>query len=201
MRYGKIDQTKILMGTAKNLPEDLTRVHKAIKKKFQNKKLIFGDGNLNAKVVFVSEIPGPEEERESRPLAGLSAKFLNQLLKSAGIDKKKIYVTNVVKYFPSSGKMPTSKEIKSHALFLKEELKSIHPQVVVTLGNIALNGVGMRQPLDNVHGRVFNLGSYELLPTFHPGHALQNAEVKILCQKDFIKLKELLNKPVPTETN
>lgn len=176
-------------------PEELSRVHRALKKKFQNKKLIFGDGVYDARVVFVSEMPGPDEEREAKPLAGLSAKLLQQLLKSAGIDKRKIYMTNVIKYLPANGKLPSPKEIKSHATFLKEELKSINPQVVVTLGNIALNGVGLRQPLDNVHGRVFNLGSYELLPTFHPETALNDEQIKTLLVSDIRKLKELLDKP------
>ncbi len=179
-------------------PEDLTRVHKALKKKFQNKKLIFGDGHLGADIVFVSEMPGPDEQKEAKPLAGLSAKLFNQLLRSAGINKNKVYVTNVVKYFPD-GKMPTPKEIKSHSFFLKEELKTIGPKVVVTLGNIALNGVGMRQPLDNVHGRSFNLGSYELLPTYHPGSALKDAQIKNILETDFKKLKDLLAKPKEIE--
>ena len=90
-------------------------------------------------------------------------------------------------------KVPTAKEIKSYVPFLKEELKTINPLLVVTLGNMALNGIGMRQPLDNVHGRTFNLGSYELLPTFHPDHALKDSQIKKILELDFIKLKKLLD--------
>ncbi len=171
---------------------DLTQVNNSLKRKFKDKKLIFGSGDAAAKICFVCEMPGDDEEREGKPLAGHREKLLNQLLRNLGVNKKKVYVTNVVKYVPR-GKQPTPKEIKSYVPFLKEELKLINPQIVVTLGNMALNGIGLRQPLDNVHGRTFNFGSYELLPTFHPEHALKDPQVKTLLESDFVKLKNLIS--------
>ncbi len=171
---------------------DLQQVNNSLKKKFKDRKLIFGSGDATAKLVFVCEMPGDDEEREDKPLTGHKEKLLNQLLKTLGVNKNKVYITNVVKYVPR-GKIPTPKEIKSYVPFLKEELKTISPQIVVTLGNMALNGIGMRQPLDNVHGRTFNLGSYELLPTFHPDHALKDPQVKTLLESDFIRLKNLID--------
>ena len=171
---------------------DLQQVNNSLKKKFKDRKLIFGSGDATAKLVFVCEMPGDDEEREDKPLTGHKEKLLNQLLKTLGVNKNKVYITNVVKYVPR-GKIPTPKEIKSYVPFLKEELKTISPQIVVTLGNMALNGIGMRQPLDNVHGRTFNLGSYELLPTFHPDHALKDPQVKTLLESDFSRLKKLID--------
>jgi len=168
----------------------LQQVNIALKKKFKDKNLVFGYGASDARILFVGEAPGAAEEREGRPMAGNPAKLLNQLLRSVGIDKKKIYLTNVLKY--TALKTPTPKEIKSHVPFLKEEIKTVGPQIVVTLGNMALNGVGLRQPLDNIHGRVINFGHYELLATFHPVSALRDPEVRSLLETDFIKLKELL---------
>ncbi len=122
---------------------------------------------------------------------------LNKLLKEAGIDRRKVYVTNVVKYRPIADKQPTPKEIKSHASFLKEEIRTVNPEIVVTLGNLALNGVGLRIPVENVHGRTFPLGGYRLLPTFHPERALRDPDAKILLEADFAKLKELFKSPKP----
>jgi len=181
--------------TATTTPQELDRVNKALKKKFLNKKLVFGSGLVPSKVVFVTEIPGPDEILEARPITGHSEKILHQILKSIGIDKKKIYITSVVKYSATPGKALSAKEIKSHIPFLKEEIKAINPQVVVTLGMAALNGIGLRQPLINVHGRTFNFGSYDLIPTFHPSRALQDPEIKIHITNDLAKLKELLKKP------
>jgi len=170
---------------------DLQQVNNSLKLKFKGKKLIFGSGNATANIVFVCEMPGEDEEQEDKPLTGHREKLLNKLLKTLKINKKKVYITNVVKYAPK-GKIPTSKEIRSYVPFLKEELKTINPQIVVTLGNIALNGIGLRQPLINVHGKTFNLGSYELFPTFHPEHALKNPEIKTLLESDFSKLGNLI---------
>ncbi|MBP9821948.1 MAG: uracil-DNA glycosylase [Candidatus Pacebacteria bacterium] len=185
--------------TATTTPQELDRVNKALKKKFLNKKLILGSGSVPAKLVFVTEIPGADEVRESRPLTGLSEKMLHQVLKTVGIDKKKIYITSVVKYSATPGKAISPKEIKSHIPFLKEEIKAINPSVVVTLGMTALNGIGLRQPLDNVHGRTFNFGSYELIPTFHPSHAVNDPQIKAHLTNDLSKLKELLKKPAENQ--
>lgn len=179
--------------------QKLQQVNDSLKKKFINKKLVFGRGFAGAKIVFVCEAPGPEEEKEGKPISGHSEKILNQLLRATGIDKNKIYVTNVLKYYPKD-RIPTSKEIKSYVPFLKEEIKAIEPRVVVTLGNMALTGIGLRQPLDNIHGRSFNFGSYDLLPTFHPKTTIDNAQTKTLIQNDFIKLRELIKKPLELES-
>lgn len=174
---------------------NLKHVHNALKQKFQGKKLIFGQGSVGSKIVFVAEIPGQDEDKGNKPVAGAPEKYLNKLLKSLGIDKRKVYITNVVKYFPSERSL-TPKEIKAHLPFLKEEIKSVGPNIVVTLGTSALNGIGLRQPLDNVHGKIFNLGPYSLFPTFHPRNALQNDQIKAQLEADFIKLKDLVKKPV-----
>ncbi len=83
-----------MKATTTTTPQELERVNKALKKKFLDKKLIFGSGSVPAKVVFVTEIPGPDEVRESRPLTGYSEKVFHQILRSVGVDKKKIYVTS-----------------------------------------------------------------------------------------------------------
>ena len=179
----------------------LQHVHSGIKSKFRGKKIVFGFGSVDAKIVFVSEMIGPDEEKEGKPIAGAAAKLLNGLLKTAGIDKRKVYITTVIKYHPGLAH-PTPKEIKSHANFLRDEIKTVGPQVVVTLGNLALNGVGLRQPVENVHGRAFHLGDHELFPTFHPSHALKDKSVKALLEADFIKLKQILElrkqEPIPS---
>lgn len=175
-----------------NETKTLTSVNKALKEKFKDKKLVFGQGSVGARIVFVSEMLDTNGEKDNKPVSGPHGKLLNQLLKNAGIDRNKVYVTNVVKYRPEQDKMPTPKEIKSHATFLKEEIRTVNPEVVVTLGNLALNGVGLRIPVENVHGRTFPLGAYQLLPTFHPDKALTDPQAKALLEADFAKLKELL---------
>jgi DNA polymerase len=176
----------------------LNQVNQAIKKKFSGRKLVFGKGQVGSRVVFVCEIPGEEEHKNNKPIAGHPEKLLSQMLKSAGIDKKKVYFTNVIKYSASIDKAITPKELKANGPFLKEEIKTVGPKIVVTLGNTALNGLGVRLPLDNIHGRTLNFGSYELLPTFHPEHALKDSTVKTLLQNDINKLRDLINQEKTT---
>ncbi|HXV27246.1 MAG TPA: uracil-DNA glycosylase [Candidatus Paceibacterota bacterium] len=173
-------------------PKTLKSVNTALKEKFKGKKLVFGKGTVGARIVFVNEVLDQDGEREGKPMGGNHAKELNRLLRSAGIDSKKVYVTNVVKYRPDDDKLPTPKEIRSHASFLKDEIRSVNPEVVVTLGNLALNGVGLRIPVENVHGRTFPLGTFKLLPTMSPSKALKDPSVKSLLEADFAKLRDLL---------
>lgn len=173
-------------------PRTLKHIHDDLKSKFPDKIFVSGYGHAQAPVVIVSDAPGVDEEKMKKPLAGKRGQLLNQLLKAAGIDKRKVYITNTIKYRPEVGFASTSKEIRAHAAFLKEELHSINPHVVITLGDLALTGLGLRQPLHNVHGRTFNFGSYEVVPTFHPEAALRDPQIKALLQADFVKVRELL---------
>ncbi|MDP3697835.1 MAG: uracil-DNA glycosylase [Candidatus Taylorbacteria bacterium] len=173
------------------MEDALTQVNKALKKKFSTKKLIFGQGFDGAKVVFVVDPPTHKDEAENKPITGHSEKALNKLLRLAGLNKQRVYITNVIKYTVSD-RVHTAKEIKASVPFLKEEIKTIQPAVVVTLGNTALNGIGLRQPLVNVRGKTFNFGSYELLATHHPESLLKNPGLQPEIEADFLKLKELL---------
>jgi DNA polymerase len=171
------------------MTDTLKQVNTALKKKFPGKKIVLGTGHDAAKIVFICEAPTLAELAEGKPLAGTAEKLLNKLLKIAGIDKRRVYMTNVIKYIVD-GRVHTSKEIKAAVPFLKDEIKTIKPEIVVTLGPTALNGVGLRLPLDNAHGRVFNMGTYDLIPTFHPGHANKDQWTNSLIQADFMKLRE-----------
>lgn len=166
----------------------LKHVHDELKKKFKDKKLVFGSGSLSASVVLVGETATPD----GKIIDAKHEKLILKLLKSAGIDKKQVYITAAIKYSPARGSTVSPKEVKSHSTFLKEEIHSLDPKVVVTLGNIALNGVGMRQPLENVHGRTFLLGAFDLLPTYHPEHAIKDPGIFSVLEADFIKLKSLI---------
>lgn len=180
-------------------PNKLQPINKSLKKKFVAKKLIFGQGFDSAKVVFVVDPPTDREEQENKPITGHGEKNLHKLIRLAGLNKQRVYITNVIKY-AVSGRIHTPKEIKASVPFLKEEIKSIQPRVVVTLGTTALNGIGLRQPLFNVRGKTFNFGSYELLPTHHPESALKNPALQPELEADFIKLKELLASEKQSDT-
>ncbi|MEM2873953.1 MAG: uracil-DNA glycosylase [Candidatus Nanoarchaeia archaeon] len=121
-------------------------------------KMILGEGPKNAKIVFIGEAPGVEEEKKGRPFVGRAGKFLDKQLKLHKIDRKKVYITNVVKVRCIGP--PKPKLIKKYLPMLKRELKQIKPEVIVLLGKIAAKNV----PL------VFN-ATYIELP--HPSAAMR----------------------------
>jgi len=176
-------------------PKTLSAVNKALKAKFKGKKLVFGRGVVGARVVVVSDMLDLHGEKEAKPVGGPNARLLNVLLKRAGVSPSRVYVTNVIKYRPISDKLPTPKEIRNHAVFLKDEIRSVNPEFVVTLGDLALNGVGLRVPIENVHGRTFPLGTCQLMPTFLPNHALKDPTKRILLEEDFARLRILIKGP------
>ncbi|MEK7604117.1 MAG: uracil-DNA glycosylase [Patescibacteria group bacterium] len=180
--------------------QKLQQVHTALKKKFSNRKLVFGMGAIGSKIVLVTDHPGQDGAKEGKPIAGDNGKLLNKLLRSAGIDVKNVYFTNVIKYHPKD-KKPASKEIRSYVPFLKEEIRMVGPKVVVTLGDTALNSIGLRQPLSNVHGKTFNFGSYTLIPTFHPEMAAKDPEIQMLLVADLSKLKKIVAEAEKEQNN
>ncbi|OGN08304.1 MAG: hypothetical protein A2750_00600 [Candidatus Yanofskybacteria bacterium RIFCSPHIGHO2_01_FULL_45_42] len=170
----------------------LQHIQEALKKKFKGKKLVFGHGLIGSKIAFVGESPDEHEEREGKAFAGPSGQLLNQFLRKANIDPRKVYVTHILKYRPSPDRVPTLKEIKANVPFLKEEIKTIGPKVVVTLGTMALSGIGLKLPLGNVHGKVFHFGDYSLLPTYHPAHGQSDPQIGSIINLELAKIKELL---------
>jgi len=171
--------------------EKLRLVHGAIKKKFKGKKIVFGQGPLNATVALVCDAPDKDEHADGALGNGKYAKPIADLLKSAGIDLRQVYHTAAIKYHAPNHKFLTPKEVKSCSNFLKEELKIIEPKLVITLGANALRGVGLRLPIDNARGRLLNLGAYHLLATYHPSQAETDPFAKKLAETDILKAKEL----------
>ena len=173
------------------VPQKFKTMHAELKEKFKGHKLVLGYGPMDAKIVFVSERAPHERDVTDKAMTPIHEKTFNQLLKTAGINKRHIYVTNVVKYAQEQTERISPKEMRVHGAFLREELKTINPKIVVTLGDLALMGVGLRQPLENVHGRTFAMGAFQLLPTFHPESARTDARIRLLTETDFRKLKEM----------
>src|SRR3989338_7675384 len=120
MKSCKVLPIFIQYGRLRALMENtLDQVNKSLKKKFSTKKIIFGQGFVGAKVVFVVDPPTQKEEQENKPLTGQNEKSLNKLLRLAGLNKQKVYITNVIKYTVNV-RIHTAKEIKASVPFLKE---------------------------------------------------------------------------------
>ena len=158
--------------------------------------IVFGEGNPDARLVFIGEAPGKNEDEQGRPFVGRSGKLLDKMLHAAGISRNDIYITNIVKCRPPHNRTPKADELKlGKELLLEKELQIIKPKVICTLGTSALVGLtGASHALSKIRGHPIIYNDMLLLPTFHPAYALRSKRFENALQEDIIKAVELSQK-------
>jgi DNA polymerase len=153
-----------------------------------------GEGNPNAKIVFIGEAPGKTEANTGRPFIGRSGKLLRELIRSAGLDDvKDVYITSPVKYLPKHG-TPTPAEIAHGRIHLNRQLDIINPKVIVLLGSTAVQAVlEEKVPVLSRHGKTIEKNGRKYFLTLHPAAAIRFVKFKKLILEDFKKLKKIQN--------
>ncbi len=159
-----------------------------------SRRLVPGEGNLEAKVVFVGEAPGRVEDELRRPFVGPAGKLLEEILAELGLARQEIYITNIVKFRPPENRDPTSEEIAVFRPSLLKELSLINPLLVVVLGRHALVALLPDLKLAEVKGQVIRRGGRLYYVTYHPAAALHNPHLKSSLIADLQKLPVLLRK-------
>ena len=169
--------------------------------RIKNKVLpVIGEGSHYAEIMFVGEAPGKNEAETGRPFCGAAGKVLDELLASISLDRKKVYVTNIVKDRPPSNRDPLPEEIELYSPFLDRQIQIIKPKVIATLGRFSMEYImkkfGLESRLESVsqmHGRIFDAhtdyGTVKIVPLYHPAVALYNRSQIDLLKKDFEVLK------------
>ncbi len=159
---------------------------------------VIGEGNHDAKIMFIGEAPGENEAKTGRPFCGRAGQVLEELLKSVGIDRKDVYITNIVKDRPPKNRDPLPDEIAMYAPFLDRQIEIIKPQVVATLGRFAMTYVMNRYglewetaPISVLHGKIMQANTFKLLPLYHPAAAIYNQQLLTTLEQDFQLLKEV----------
>jgi DNA polymerase len=168
-----------------------------LNKDFPGKKLVFSDGNKNAKVMIVGEAPGRTEDKLQKPFVGRAGKLLDSLLQSINLNRSKVYITNVVNYRPDKNRKPTALEIHVFKKILFKHIEIINPKCILLLGATAatavLNNTG---PLSDVRGKWKNIkianSYYDILTTFHPAFLLRQPAQKKSTLKDLLEFKRKL---------
>ncbi len=167
--------------------------------------LVFGDGNAEAKVMFIGEAPGEKEDLEGIPFVGKAGKELDKLLYKIGLTRKDIYIANILKYRPPKNRDPKIDEIKRHTPYLLKQIKIIEPKVIVTLGNYSTKFVlGGFKPenIKNVEGisklrgkpKKLKSKNYEfiVIPIYHPAAILYRPQLRKDFEKDFQLIKKFI---------
>jgi uracil-DNA glycosylase len=174
---------------------------------FHNRKnVVFGMGNLDSKIVFISEAPWNEDDETGKVFSGEKGELFNKILSSIGLDRSSIYITDIVKCIPFDNykerRTPIKEEIDSCLRILKKEIEIINPKVICTLGNTSTQYL-LRTEEDfmSLHGNLYDniffsdkLKSIKIFPLFHPAFLIRKPEMKKYAWEDLKKLKDILEK-------
>ncbi|GFI61856.1 type-4 uracil-DNA glycosylase [Clostridiales bacterium] len=176
--------------------EDLNkRIASATAIKFPEKRVIFGEGNAEAKIMLIGEAPGGDEEAQGRPFVGKAGKNLMEFLTSLSLCRHELYITNVVKIRPccissKTGKIinrsPNRTELDFFTPFIFDEIKTISPQLAVTLGNVPLRILlgNENASIGNYHGKIICHDDMRIFPLYHPAAVIYNRNLEEVYRRD-----------------
>ncbi len=155
---------------------------------------VFGEGNIDAKIMFVGEAPGKNEAREGRPFIGRSGKLLRQCIADVGLSEKDIYITSPVKYLPERG-TPSKSQIQHAKTHFDLQVELIDPAIIVLLGKTAIFAVLQQDiPVLTQHGTIVKKNNRTYIVTIHPSAALRFPKYKSIIEADFNVMKTFLVK-------
>lgn len=157
-------------------------------------RLVFGDGNPHADVMFIGEAPGRNEDLQGKPFVGAAGKLLDELLASIGLSRSDVYIANVLKSRPPNNRDPLPEEIEECTPFLREQIRLIDPRVIVTLGKFATQFMlRTNRGITQLRGRRHEVDGRAVLPIFHPAAALYDQTKRDVLFDDFKRLAVLLS--------
>jgi len=160
--------------------------------------LVFGEGDPEARLVFVGEAPGYREDQTGRPFVGPAGELLNDMIGAMGLERGDTYICNVLKSRPPDNRDPRPEEIRECFPFLRKQLEIIEPDVIVTLGRPATqNLLDSDQPLGALRGRWQEWEEIPVMPTYHPAYLLRNADQKRKVWNDLQLVVDRLDLPGP----
>ena len=171
-------------------------------------QVVFSRGNPEARLMFVGEAPGADEDRQGLPFVGKAGQLLDRILEAAGIDPNEVYITNVVKCRPPNNRTPLPDEVKiCTQLWLLPEIEIVRPQIIVPLGSVATQFfLGQKVSITKARGQWFEWNGIKVFPMFHPAYLLRNpsrapGSPKALTWRDIQEVKRALDalgeKPKP----
>jgi uracil-DNA glycosylase family 4 len=156
------------------------------------KQLVFADGNPDAEIVFIGEAPGAKEDELGKPFVGAAGKFLDEMLAGIGLQRREVYITNIVKYRPPGNRDPEPAEIDAFMPYLLKQIELIRPKLIVFLGRHAMSVFLPELRISQVHGQPKRKNGRVYLPLFHPAAALYNGAMRQTLIEDFAKIPKIL---------
>jgi uracil-DNA glycosylase family 4 len=158
------------------------------------KTIVFGEGDPKAKLVFVGEGPGAEEDASGRPFVGRAGQLLDKIIVAIGLKREDVYIANIVKCRPPGNRTPERDEVETCEPFLSRQLAFIRPDVIVALGSPAFQCLlRTREPITRARGEWREWNGIKVMPTFHPAFLLRSPDKKREVWEDMKKVRDYLN--------
>ena len=155
--------------------------------------IVLGEGNINAKIMFIGEGPGADEDKQGVPFVGKAGQLMNKAFQALGINREEIYIANIVKCRPPSNRVPEEDEAQACLNYLRNQVVLIKPEIIVLLGSTALKNIlGKEYGITAVRGKWMEKNGIKYMPTWHPAALLRDENKKIECWQDLKELKKYL---------
>src|SRR5215831_19127106 len=165
------------------------------------KNAVPGDGPADAKIMFIGEGPGQNEDEQGHPFVGAAGKLLTELLESVGLKRSEVFITNIVKCRPPNNRAPRKPEVEACNSYLETQMRLIRPEIICALGTPAITTLlGEEYSATRAHGKAVSKGTYTILPMYHPAAALYDSSLKEVLAADFKTLKKMLDNNSSAQT-
>ncbi|MCX5819214.1 MAG: uracil-DNA glycosylase [Deltaproteobacteria bacterium] len=156
-------------------------------------RLVFGEGNPHAELVFVGEAPGADEDAQGRPFVGRAGQLLTKIIVAMGLKREEVYICNIIKCRPPGNRNPQPEEISACEPFLIRQLEAIRPRVICALGSFAAHTLLKSEaPITVLRGRFHSYQGIPLMPTYHPAYLLRNPGAKKQVWEDVRTIMKVL---------
>lgn len=156
------------------------------------KNVVIGTGNKNAKIMFIGEGPGADEDMQGVPFVGKAGKLMDKAFEGIGIKREEVYIANIVKCRPPQNRNPEDEEAQNCREYLESQIKLVNPRIIVLLGSVSLKNIlGKEYGITQERGKIIEKDGIKYIPTFHPAALLRDEEKKIDFFKDLKKVVEM----------
>ncbi len=197
--YQKSLGTEFLPGAAKKIPHHqstLTDVRRELgeckrcKLNLTRRHIVFGEGSEKARLVFIGEAPGEDEDRQARPFVGKAGQLLTRIINAIGLRREEVYITNIIKCRPPHNRNPQRDEIATCEPFLDKQLEIIKPTIICALGTFAAQTLlKTDEKISQLRGRFYGYRGIKVMPTYHPAFLLRNPYKKKEAWEDIKKIQ------------
>ena len=185
--WSSLEQIAQAVGSCTKCPLHITRTH-----------TVPGEGTLEARLMFIGEAPGADEDRLGRPFVGAAGQLLDKMIRAMGLGRDRVFIANILKCRPPGNRDPLENEVAACLPYLRAQIALIRPEVICSLGRHASHALLERKDsLGKLRGRFFEYRGTPLMPTFHPSYLLRTPADKNAAWQDLQQIMHLLGLPLP----